>query len=157
MTEKTPEPGSYDDPEMPWNNLTEETIGDWNRNVIDEFRANAGVVGGAYEGGSLLLLTTTGARSGRPHTVPLGPLYRGEQMYVSSFIEKSYPAWWHNARKESAVVVEIGERTVPATARVLEGEEYDEFARWALADNPDLAAFQATIDRPIPLMTITPR
>lgn len=156
MTETTPEPGSYGDPEMPWQTLTEETIGDWNRNVIDEFRANGGVVGGAYEGGSLLLLTTTGARSGRPHTVPLGPLYRGEQMYVSSFIEKAHPAWWHNARKEPAVTVEMGSRSFAATARVLEGEEYAEFARWALADNADLAAFQSTIDRPVPLMTITP-
>lgn len=155
MTEKTPEPGSYDDPEMPWNTLTEETIGDWNRNVIAEFRANGGNVGGAYEGGEMILLTTTGARSGRRHTVPLGVLRRGEQMYVSSFIEKSYPAWWHNVRKTPAVTVEIGARTVAATARVLEGEEYAEFAAWALADNPDLAAFQATVDRPIPLVTLT--
>lgn len=78
MTEKTPEPGSYDDPEMPWNTLTEETIGDWNRNVIAEFRANGGNVGGAYEGGEMILLTTTGARSGRRHTVPLGVLRREE-------------------------------------------------------------------------------
>ncbi len=156
MTEKTPEPGSYDDPEMPWNTLTEETIGDWNRNVIAEFRANGGIVGGAYEGGALVLLTTTGAKSGRPHTVPLGPLHRGEQMYVSSFIEKTYPAWWHNARMNPEVTIEIGARTVAATARVLEGDEYAEFAAWALADNPDLAAFQATVDRPIPLVTLTP-
>ncbi|KXP12129.1 nitroreductase/quinone reductase family protein [Tsukamurella pseudospumae] len=155
MTEQTSVPGSYDDPEMPWNTLTEETIGDWNRNVIAEFRANEGVVGGAYAGGSLLLLTTTGARSGRPHTVPVGPLFRGEQLYLSSFIEKTYPAWWHNARRHPAVTVEIGERTVAATARVLVGDEYAEFAAWALADNPDLAAFQATIDRPIPLVTLT--
>ncbi|MBS4102039.1 nitroreductase/quinone reductase family protein [Tsukamurella paurometabola] len=157
MTETTPEPGSYGDPEMPWNTLTEETIGDWNRNVIAEFRANDGVVGGAYEGGAMILLTTTGARSGRPHTVPLGPLYRGEQMYVSSFIEKAYPAWWHNVRKNPAVTIEIGARTVAAIARALEGDEYAEFAARALADNPDLAAFQATVDRPIPLVTLTPR
>lgn len=154
MTENEPEPGSYDDPEMPWNTLTDETIGDWNAGVIAEFRANAGTVGGAYAGGDLILLTTTGARSGRQHTVPLGPLHRGEQMYVSSFIEKAYPAWWHNAKSQPRVTVEIGGRTVPALARVLEGEEYDEFAAWALADNPDLAKFQSTIDRPIPLVTL---
>ncbi|MGZ9827394.1 nitroreductase/quinone reductase family protein [Tsukamurella ocularis] len=121
MTETTPEPGSYSDPEMPWNTLTEETIGDWNANVIAEFRANGGIVGGAYEGGAMILLTSTGARSGRSHTVPLGPLYRGEQMYVSSFIEKAYPAWWHNVRKNPEVTVEIGARAVAATARALEG------------------------------------
>lgn len=140
---------------MPWNTLTAETIGDWNRNVIDEFRANGGVVGGAYAGGSMILLTTRGARSGRPHTVPLGPLYRGDQMFVSSFIEKAYPAWWHNVRKTPAVTVEIGTSVVAATARVLEGEEYAEFARWVLAAEPDLAKFQATVDRPIPLVTVT--
>ncbi|WP_019202485.1 nitroreductase/quinone reductase family protein [Tsukamurella sp. 1534] len=155
MTETTPEPGSYDDPEMPWNTLTAETIGDWNTKVIAEFRANAGAVGGVYEGGTMILLTTTGARSGRPHTVPLSPMLRGEQMYLSSFIEKAYPAWWHNARREPHVTVEIGDRTVPAVARVLEGEEYDEFARWVLQNNPDLAAFQATVDRPIPLVELT--
>lgn len=75
-------------------------------------------------------------------------------MFVSSFIERAYPAWWHNAKKQPRVTVEIGDRTMAAVARVLEGDEYDEFAAWALADSPDLAAFQATIDRPIPLMTL---
>lgn len=146
---------SYEDPNAPWNQVTEENVADWNADVIKEFRANAGQVGGAYAGGQLLLLTTTGAISGKPHVVPLGPLYRDSTLYVSSFIEDKYPAWWHNLRAHPAVTVELGDKTYPATGRALEGAEYSEFAAWVLADNPMLAEFQATITRPIPLATLT--
>ena len=66
------------------------SIAGWNDDVIKEFRENSGKVGGAYAGGDLILLSTTGAKSGKRHTTPLGPLYRGETMYVSSFVDGRY-------------------------------------------------------------------
>ena len=69
----------------PWNRTdwTDQSIKAWNAQVIAEFRANGGQVGGPYAGGDLLLLTTTGARTGRCHTVPLSYLDDGERLIVS--------------------------------------------------------------------------
>ncbi|MEV6071197.1 nitroreductase/quinone reductase family protein [Nocardia sp. NPDC052001] len=148
----------YNDPTAPWNQAWDQdgSIGNWNDGVIKEFRENSGRVGGAYAGGDLILLTTTGARSGKKHTTPLGPLYRDEIMYVSSFIEDKYPAWWHNIKADPQVTIELGDASYQATGKVLEGAEYDEFAAWVLSENPLLADFQSKIDRPIPLVVLTP-
>ena len=146
---------SYDDPDAPWNQaVADGDIRNWNNPVIEEFRANGGRVGGSYEGATLLLLTTTGARSGKPHVVPLGVLYRDQTPYLSSFIEDKYPAWYHNIKANPQVTVELGTRTHHARARALEGAEYDEFATWALADNSLLADFQSRTTRPVPLVVL---
>ncbi|WP_040781793.1 nitroreductase/quinone reductase family protein [Nocardia pneumoniae] len=152
-----PEPAitSYDDPDAPWNQqYSDEEINHWNDGVIQEFRDNEGKVGGAYEGGELLLLTTTGARSGRRHVVPLGLLRRDETLYVSSFIDGKYPAWYHNVKADSRVTIEFGSTTYQGTARALDGAEYEEFAGWVLANNPLLADYQAKVTRPLPLVVL---
>ncbi|NEW39648.1 nitroreductase family deazaflavin-dependent oxidoreductase [Nocardia cyriacigeorgica] len=147
---------SYDDPDAPWNReYSPEEIATWNDDVIREFRANDGKVGGDYAEATLLLLTTTGAKSGRPHLVVLGALYRGDTLYVSSFIEDRYPAWFHNVRANPDVTVELGSITYRATAEALEGERYDEFATWVLRENPLLADYQSKVSRPLPLVVIT--
>lgn len=147
----------YNDPNAPWNQAWDQegSIANWNDAVIEEFRENSGKVGGAYAGGDLILLTTTGAKSGKRHTTPLGPLYRGETMYVSSFIEDKYPAWWYNIKANAQVTIEFRGETHQGTGRVLEGAEYDEFAAWVLANNPLLADFQSKVDRPLPLVVLT--
>ncbi|MFE9578038.1 nitroreductase/quinone reductase family protein [Nocardia sp. NPDC006044] len=147
----------FNDPNAPWNQAWDQDAGiaDWNDDVIKEFRENSGKVGGAYAGGDLILLTTTGAKSGKRHTTPLGPLFRDDIMYVSSFVEDKYPAWWHNIKANPQVTIEFRDQTYSATGTVLEGADYDEFAAWALAHNPLLADFQSKIDRPIPLVVLT--
>ncbi|QLY31510.1 nitroreductase/quinone reductase family protein [Nocardia huaxiensis] len=146
---------SYDDPDAPWNQEFDQAqMGDWNAGVIQEFRENGGKVGGAYQDATILLLTTTGAKSGKQHVVPLGALYRDETIYVSSFIEDKYPAWWFNIKANPQVTVEIGGKTHRAVGRALEGADYDEFAAWVLANNPLLADFQSKIERPLPLVTL---
>ncbi|MBF6135547.1 nitroreductase family deazaflavin-dependent oxidoreductase [Nocardia otitidiscaviarum] len=147
----------YDDPNAPWNQAWDQEggIADWNDDVIEEFRNNSGKVGGAYVGMDLILLTTTGAKSGRRHTIPLGPVYRGDTMYVSSFMEDKYPAWWYDVKANPQVTIELRDNTYQATGKVLEGAEYDEFAAWVLANNPLLADFQSKVDRPIPLVVLT--
>jgi deazaflavin-dependent oxidoreductase (nitroreductase family) len=146
----------YEDPDAPWNQAYDDgSITNWNDGVITEFRANQGRVGGAYAGGSLILLSTTGARSGRSHVVPLGPLYRDDIMYVSSFIEDRYPAWYFNVKANPGVSVELGTDTFHGTARALEGDEYAEFAGWVLEHNPLLADFQSKVSLAIPLVVIT--
>ncbi|WP_330228861.1 nitroreductase family deazaflavin-dependent oxidoreductase [Nocardia sp. NBC_00508] len=148
-------PTSYDDPDAPWNQeYSDAEIAHWNNGVIQEFRDNSGKVGGAYEGGELLLLTTTGAKSGKPHVVPLGLLRRGEILYVSSFIEGKYPAWYYNVKADSRVTIELGSTTYHASARALEGAEYDEFVGWVVANNPLLAEYQAKVTRSLPLVVL---
>ncbi|MEV6134505.1 nitroreductase/quinone reductase family protein [Nocardia sp. NPDC051990] len=152
----TREIASYDDPDAPWNQkFSDAEMANWNDDVISEFRANAGKVSGAYDGATLLLLTTTGARSGKPHVVPLGALYRDDTLYISSFIEDRYPAWYHNVKATPQVAVELGGKSYRATGRALEGADYDEFAAWALANNPLLADYQSKVDRPLPLVVLT--
>ncbi|GAA2991525.1 nitroreductase/quinone reductase family protein [Streptosporangium longisporum] len=130
---------------------------DFNRQVIEEFRANAGRVGGFFEGARLLLLTTVGARSGAPHTTPLGYLPDGgDQVLViaSAGGAPRHPAWFHNLVADPRVTVETGAFTYEARAVVLEGAERDRvFARAAEAE-PGWADYQAKIDRVIPVVAL---
>ncbi|KZM74428.1 nitroreductase/quinone reductase family protein [Nocardia terpenica] len=147
----------YTDPDAPWNQAWDQQggIANWNDDVIREFRENAGTVGGAYAGGELILLTTLGAKSGKPHTTPLGALYRDDTLYVSSFLEDRYPAWWHNITANPQVTIELRDKTYQGTGKVLHAGDYDEFAAWVLANNSLLADFQSRVDRPIPLVVLT--
>src|SRR6266571_8130919 len=98
---------------------------DWNRKMIDEFRANGGKVGGMWEGRPLLVLTTTGAKSGRRHTTPTMYLRDGNRLLV--FASKggapTHPDWYHNLVAHPEVTVEVGTETFDAIAVVTEDSE----------------------------------
>ncbi|MFI1158623.1 nitroreductase/quinone reductase family protein [Streptomyces sioyaensis] len=130
---------------------------DFNRQVIEEFRAHGGRVGGPFEGGRLLLLTTTGARSGTPHTTPLGylPDGGGRVLVIASAAgAPRHPAWFHNLVANPRVTVEAGVFTYEAQALVLEGAERDRaFARAAEAD-PGWAAYQDRTERVLPVVAL---
>lgn len=130
---------------------------DFNQQVIDEFRANNGRVGGYFEGARLLLLTTTGARTGRPHTTPVGFLPDGGDrvlVIASAGGAPRHPAWFHNLLADPHVTVESGAFTYEARAVVLEGEERDQaFARAVEAD-PGWAAYQEKTRRVIPVVAL---
>ncbi|MFF9064090.1 nitroreductase/quinone reductase family protein [Streptomyces sp. NPDC014891] len=134
---------------------------DLNRQVIEEFRADGGRVGGMFEGAALLLLTTTGARSGRPHTNPAVYARDGERLLVfaSNAGGPKHPAWFHNLTAHPYVTVEIGtpEGTVErfgATAVVTEGGERDRLYAEQAARDPGFAAYQAATDRIIPVVAL---
>ncbi|MFE7549529.1 nitroreductase/quinone reductase family protein [Streptomyces gardneri] len=134
---------------------------DFNQQVIEEFRANGGRVGGMFEGAALLLLTTTGARSGRPHTNPAVYVRDGARLLVfaSNAGGPRHPAWFHNLSADPHVTVELGtpagtvERFV-ATAVVTEGEERDRLYAEQAARDPGFAAYQAATDRVIPVVAL---
>ncbi|MEV5894472.1 nitroreductase/quinone reductase family protein [Nonomuraea fuscirosea] len=131
---------------------------DVNQRVIAEFRANAGEVGGMFAGAPLVLLTTTGARTGRRHTTPAVYLRDGERLLVfaSNAGAAAHPAWYHNLRADPKVTVELGGRTFTARAAPLLGEERDRlYARQAAAD-PAFAAYQEGTDRVIPVVALYP-
>lgn len=129
---------------------------DFNQQVIDEFRAHNGRVGGWFEGARLLLLTTTGARSGTRHTTPVGYLPDGEQVLViaSAAGAPRHPAWYHNLLAHPEVTVEDGTFTYQATATVLRCDERGRLFARAVEVDPGWAEYQAKTDRTIPVVAL---
>ncbi|MFE9479852.1 nitroreductase/quinone reductase family protein [Streptomyces spororaveus] len=130
----------------------------FNHTVIEEFRANAGRVGGPFAGSELILLTTTGARSGKPHTVPLGCVRGdggGELLVVGSAAGADrHPAWYHNLLARPLVQVETGAEEYEAVAVPAEGARRDElFARIVRAE-PGYGEYQAGTRRVIPVVAL---
>ncbi|GAA2423573.1 nitroreductase/quinone reductase family protein [Streptomyces macrosporus] len=129
---------------------------DFNQWVIDEFRANDGRVGGPFEGGRLILLTTVGARSKAPHTTPLGYLPDGERILVvaSAGGAPKHPDWFHNLVANPRVTVEDGVFTYEAEATVLEGAERDRLFARAVEADPGWAEYQERAGRVLPVVAL---
>ena len=135
-----------------------ETIKAFNKAVADEFRANDGKVGGQFEGADLLLLTTTGAKSGQPRVSPLA-YFRidGKLLIIGSFAGSDVnPAWVHNLRANPAARVEIGNESSDVTARELPSGERDELFGQITAAAPGFAEYQAKTTRVIPVFELQP-
>ncbi|MBT3074912.1 MULTISPECIES: nitroreductase/quinone reductase family protein [Streptomyces] len=126
------------------------------QSVIDEFRANAGQVGGPFAGSDLLLLTTTGARTGRPHTTPLGHVRDGERLLVvgSNLGAPHHPDWYHNLLAHPSVHVELGEQEFETIAVPAEGPARDELFARVVAEAPGYAEYQAATDRTLPVVVL---
>ncbi|GGK74336.1 nitroreductase/quinone reductase family protein [Streptomyces flaveus] len=130
---------------------------EFNRQVIEEFRRNAGQVGGYFEGARLLLLTTTGARTGTRHTTPVGYLPDGGGRVLvigSAGGAPKHPDWFRNLLVHPQVTVETGVFTYEARAVVLEGEERDRVFARAVEAEPGWAEYQAKTDRVIPVVAL---
>jgi deazaflavin-dependent oxidoreductase (nitroreductase family) len=96
------------------------------QDIIAEFRANGGQVGGPLAGVPLLLLTTTGARTGRPRTNPITYTIDNGRLVFTAAKEgdaTKHPDWYYNLRANPDVTVELGTETFPARAEVLQGAE----------------------------------
>ncbi|WP_433274086.1 nitroreductase/quinone reductase family protein [Actinosynnema sp. CS-041913] len=129
---------------------------DFNQQVIEEFRANRGRVGGYFEGARLILLTTTGARSGRPCTSPLGYLPDGERILVigSAGGSDKHPDWYHNLLADPRATVEDGTFTYTAEATVLTGGERDAVFARAVEADPGWGEYQARTARVLPVVAL---
>ena len=135
-----------------------ETIKAFNKTIADEFRANDGKVGGQFEGADLLLLTTTGAKSGQPRVSPLA-YFRidGKLLIIGSFAGADVnPAWVHNLRANPSAHVEIGNESSDVTARELPPGERDELFGQITAASPGFAEYQAKTTRVIPVFELQP-
>ena len=133
-----------------------ETLKALNGNITDEFRANAGKVGGRYEGNELLLLTTTGAKSGEPRVAPL-VVFRidGKLLIVAGYAGADVnPAWVHNLRANPGAHVEVGTDAFDVTARELPAAERDELFDKVAAAAPGFAEYQSKTSRVIPLFEL---
>jgi len=131
-------------------------VSDYNRRIIDEFRANAGHVGGSFEDMPLLLLTTTGARSGRPHTTPLAYLEDDGRLVVfgSKGGAPTNPDWYYNVRAHPDATVEVGTETFPVRARITADGEREELFERMKALRPQFAEYEAKVRRTIPVVVL---
>ena len=128
-----------------------------NAQIIEEFRANEGKVGGHFESRTLLLLTTTGAKTGRAQTTPA--IYLADAgryiVFASNGGAPHNPGWYHNVRANPDVLVEVGTESFPATAAVLEGPERDELFRRQADRDPSFDEYQARMARVMPVVALT--
>jgi len=131
---------------------------DFNMQIITEFRENGGKVGGMFEGTDLLLLTTTGAKTGRQSTSPLAFHRDGNRLHVfgSKAGADTHPAWYHNLIANPNVTVEVGAETHQATATVLERAERDRIWNIQVARAPGFGEYQQNTTRVIPVIALDP-
>jgi deazaflavin-dependent oxidoreductase (nitroreductase family) len=128
----------------------------FNEKIIEEFRANAGVVGGPFEGRPLLLLTTTGAKTGRRLTSPLVYSTDAGAMVVIASMggAPNNPAWYHNLVAHPAVTVEVGADRYDATAVVAAGPERRRLYDQQAAEMPVFKEYEAKTSREIPVVVL---
>jgi deazaflavin-dependent oxidoreductase (nitroreductase family) len=128
----------------------------FNRNIIDEFRANGGKVGGPFEGATLVLLHTTGAKSGQPRIAPLAYLTIDGKMIIigSKAGADTNPDWVHNLRANPRAHVEVGTEAYDVIARELPRDERDATYPKVVELAPGFGDYQAKTSRVIPLFEL---
>jgi deazaflavin-dependent oxidoreductase (nitroreductase family) len=131
---------------------------DFNRKIIDEFRANDGRVGGQFEQARLLLLHTKGAKSGQARINPLAYLELDGHRYVfaSKAGMETNPDWYHNLVADPAVNVEVGTDSYGATAHPLAGDDRDRVFAEQARRAPVFAEYQSKTARVIPVIELVP-
>ncbi len=134
-------------------------MSDWNDKVIAEFRANQGRVGGQFDGAPLVLLHSTGAKSGQARVNPM--MYQavgnGFVVFASKAGADTNPDWYHNLRAHPEARIEIGTETLDVTARVLDAKERDPIWEEQKARYPGFADYETKTDRVIPVVMLVRR
>jgi deazaflavin-dependent oxidoreductase (nitroreductase family) len=131
-------------------------MNDFNEQVIAEFRANGGQVGGMFEGAPMVLLHHTGAKTGTERVTPL--MYRPDGDDVVIFASKAgapdNPDWFHNLVANPGTVIELGDGTRSVRARVAAGDERTRLWEAQKAEVPQFADYEASTDREIPVVIL---
>jgi deazaflavin-dependent oxidoreductase (nitroreductase family) len=129
---------------------------DWNAKIIAEFRANAGKVGGQFANATMVLITTTGARTGKQRVNPLVYLPDGKRIviFASKAGAPTNPDWFYNLRANPLVTVEVGTETYQARAVILEGEERDRLYAEQVKRFSTFGDYQAKTTRKIPVIAL---
>ncbi len=132
---------------------------DYNRQLIEDFRANRGKNGGPFAGRPLLLLTTTGAKSGQRRTTPMMFIPDGDRLLViaSNVGAPAHPDWYRNLVAHPEVTVEVGTETFDATAVVTQGAERDRLWTRIVELYPFFTGHQAKTTRQIPVIALSRR
>jgi deazaflavin-dependent oxidoreductase (nitroreductase family) len=132
---------------------------DFNAQTIAEFRKNHGKVGGYFEGAPLLLLHTSGKRSGKPRVNPMMYLKDGDRylVFASKAGADTHPDWYHNLKANPEVQAEIGDETIDVHAEEITGRERDDIYRRQATLYPGFAEYERKTKRVIPVIALTKR
>jgi len=132
---------------------------DYNAHTIAEFRRNHGKVGGYFEGAPLLILHTTGARTGRSHVVPVMYMRDGERylVFASKGGAPKHPDWYRNLKAHPDVEIEVGDETVEVHAKEILGPEHDRLFKRQAELYPRFADYQRKTKRTIPVIALARR
>lgn len=135
----------------------EAALGDFNRAIVEEFRANGGKVGGPFEGGTLLLLHTTGAKTGKTRLSPLAYMtIDGKMVIFGSYAgAPKDPAWVHNLRALPKAYIEVGTDAYDVDVRELPDDEREATYPKVIEIAPVFAEYQTKTTRAIPLFELT--
>jgi deazaflavin-dependent oxidoreductase (nitroreductase family) len=131
-------------------------IQDFNKKIIEEFRAKGGRVGGHFEGAPLMLLTTTGAKSGLARTNPLAYIEDGDRIVIIASYAgaPTSPPWYHNLIANPEVGVEVGEEKFPARAEVVSEPERSELYQRMESIMPAFTEYRQKTTRTIPVVAL---
>ena len=131
---------------------------DFNAQIIEEFRANDGVVGGPFEGATLLLLHHVGARSGTDRVNPLVYNRDGDRyvIFASKAGAPTNPDWYHNLKAHPNVTIEVGTDTIEVAASEATGDERDRLFNAQVERSPQFGEYRDKTDRVIPVILLTP-
>ncbi len=130
----------------------------WNKAVIEEFRANAGKVGGMFAGKTLLLLHTVGAKSGKERINPVACVTDGDRYVIiaSKGGAPTNPHWYHNILAHPKVTVEVGTDQFQVSAAVATEPERTRLYQKMVAVMPGFADYEQKTTRVIPVIILTP-
>ena len=133
-----------------------DDVNDFNRSIIEEFRANGGKVGGSFEGAPLIVLHTTGAKSGKERLAPLATLPDGDRLVIfgSKAGADDNPDWYHNLTANPRVTVEYRTERFEADAEEVTGAERDEIFALQVKAMPGFADYEASTSRVIPVIAL---
>ncbi len=133
-------------------------VNDWNAKVLKEFRENGGKVGGQFDGAPMLLLHTTGARSGQERVNPMMYRQAGPAMavFASAAGADKHPDWYHNLVANPRLSVEVGTETLQVTARTAEGDERERIWTEQKREYPGFADYERKTERVIPVVVLEP-
>jgi deazaflavin-dependent oxidoreductase (nitroreductase family) len=134
-------------------------VQDWNSKIIEEFRANEGEVGGPFAGAPILLLHTTGAKTGRERVNPMMYLDLDGHRYVfaSKAGADTNPDWYWNLVAHTDVTVEVGTETYQVSARPVTGDDRDRVYSEQARRYPGFAEYEQKTSRVIPVVELVPR
>lgn len=136
--------------------MADLNLNEFNRRLIEEFRANGGKVGGQFANAPLLLLTTTGAKSGRAHTTPLAYTKDGDRLVVlaSKAGAPNNPAWYHNLIAHPEVTIELGSERLRVKAVITTGDDRQRLFNNQAKQIPVFAEYQKKTTRQIPVIVL---
>jgi deazaflavin-dependent oxidoreductase (nitroreductase family) len=132
-------------------------MSDWNQQIIDEFHANEGKVGGRFEGKNMVLITHTGAKSGKERVLPLVYSTDGDRIVIAASKggADTNPDWYHNLVANPKVKVEIGTEKFDATAKLIEDRaERDRLYAGMVAHAEGFADYEKKTERLIPVFVL---